>query len=124
MDTQHYGYAPGSTAHELVAHLHDLDLAPSRTLAGNAGGIPIDEKASGTANYEGLKASMYGDQDTHDKRFATLRAQLAFQGHCLHRTSASDGPVQYFVTGGKVVRELRHLADVTQFLEQSRGAHA
>mgnify|MGYP003380742507 CR=1 FL=1 len=59
----------------------------------------------------------------HEKQYATLRAQFAFHGHALHRTSPTDGPVSYYAERWGLVRYLPTLDDARRFLAQIGGAH-
>lgn len=59
-----------------------------------------------------------------DKEFCTLRAVLALKGHCLSRTYAGDGPVQFYVTRWGMVRELRDIAAVRAFAAQVGASNA
>lgn len=59
-----------------------------------------------------------------DKAFLTLRALLALKGYRLHRTTAGDGTVCFYVTRWGMARELRDMPAVARFLNQVGGAHA
>ena len=58
----------------------------------------------------------------HEKQFAMLRAQFAMHGHCLHRTSPTDGAVTYCAERWGLVRYLPTLDDARRFLAQIGGA--
>ena len=58
-----------------------------------------------------------------DKRFATLRAQLAMNGHVLHRTAATDGAVSYYAHKWGMVRHFTDLNAFATFAAQVGGAH-
>ena len=62
--------------------------------------------------------------DTTDekKQFATLRALYAMRGHTLHRTSPTDGTVNYYAERWGLVRYLHTLDAARQFLAQIGGA--
>ena len=128
MDAHHHGAMPGLAAPELAHHDH-VDLAPLGTAAAHAVVTPTREKAPDAANVGGRVQTetqcLIFDQPADDgKWFATLRAHLALQGYSLSRSSAGDGPVNYYVTRWGLVRELRDLAAVARFLEQVGGDHA
>ncbi|NIC41841.1 hypothetical protein [Aquabacterium sp. A08] len=55
------------------------------------------------------------------KAFETLRAAFAIQGHALHRTDPTDGPVAYWVERWGMVRNLSTLDDALEFLKQIGG---
>lgn len=55
------------------------------------------------------------------KAFETLRAEFALQGHRLHRTDPTDGPVTYWVERWGQVRNLSTLDDALEFLKQIGG---
>ena len=128
MDAQDHGTVPGLAAPELAHHDH-IDLAPLGTAAAHTVVTPTSEKTPDAANVGGPAKSetqyLIFEQTADDgKRFATLRAHLALKGYSLHRTAAGDGPVCFYVTRWGLVRELRDLAAVAQFLGQVGGAHA
>ncbi len=56
------------------------------------------------------------------KQFATLHAQFDMQGHTLHRTSPTDGPVSYLAERWGLARYLPTLDDARRFLAQIGGA--
>ena len=58
----------------------------------------------------------------HEKQYATLRAQFALHGQCLHRTSPTDGAVSYYAERWGLVRYLPTLNDARRFLAQIGGA--
>jgi len=55
------------------------------------------------------------------KAFETLRAAFALQGHTLHRTDPTDGPVTYWAERWGLVRHLPTLHDAALFLAQIGG---
>ena len=61
---------------------------------------------------------------TEAKRFATLKAQFAKQGHTLHQSGPNDGPgpVSYMAVKWGMARHLPTLADAEKFLIQVGGA--
>lgn len=123
MDTQDHGAIPGLAAPELA--LHDVvGLGPPGTATARVLVTPIREKAPDAAIVGGPvqteTQSPIFEQPAHDgKQFATLRALLALKGYSsLSRTSASDGPVCFYVTRWGMVRQLRHIAAVRAFAQQ------
>lgn len=56
--------------------------------------------------------------ERRDKEFETLRARFAMQGHALHRTDPTDGPVTYWVERWGLVRHLPTIDVARRFLEQ------
>ena len=63
--------------------------------------------------------------NTPAKRFATLKAQFAKQGHTLHQSGPGDGlgAVSYLAEKWGMARHLPTLADAENFLIQVGGAH-
>lgn len=57
------------------------------------------------------------------KRFATLQAKFALQGHDLHKSGPADGPgpVSYLAERWGLVRHLPTLTDVDRFLIEIGG---
>lgn len=55
------------------------------------------------------------------KAFDSLRAAFALQGHILHRSDASDGPVIYWAERWGLVRYLPTLHDAALFLARIGG---
>jgi hypothetical protein len=53
-----------------------------------------------------------------NKAFATLRARLALAGYALSRSDPTDGPLVFFAARWGLVRELRDLAEATDFAER------
>ncbi len=127
MDAQDHGAVPGLAAPRLAHHDH-VDLAPLGTTAAHAVVTLTNEKAPDAANVGGpeQKQTRHLVFDQHvddDKRFSTLRAQLALAGHALSRSDASDGKRAYDVSKWGMVRELRTLDDVQRFAEQVGVTH-
>ena len=60
---------------------------------------------------------------TEAKRFTTLQAQFALQGHTLHQSGPGDGPgpVSYMAERWGMVRYLPTLEDADKFLAQIVG---
>lgn len=128
MDAQDHGTVPGLAAPEL-AHHDVVDLAPLGTAAARAVVTRASEMAPDAANVGGpvqteSQCLIFEQSTDNGKRFATLRAHLALKGYSLHRTTADDGPVCFYVTRWGMARELRDLAAVARFLDQVGGAHA
>ncbi len=57
------------------------------------------------------------------KQFATLRAQFAMQGHALHQTNPTDGPVSYMAERWGLIQHLPSLDDARRFLAQIGGSN-
>lgn len=81
------------------------------------------EKPTGSAN---STAGTINDLDFPTgqrprKAFETLRAAFAIQGHALHRTDPTDGPVTYWAERWGQVRNLSTLDDTLEFLKQIGG---
>ena len=98
-----------------MEHLHDAPGAGPVT--------PTSEKAPDAANVEGpvqtkTKCLIFEQPADDGKRFTTLRAMLALRDYSLHRTTADDGPVCFYVTRWGLVRELPDVASVRAFAEQ------
>ena len=57
------------------------------------------------------------------KRFATLQAKFALQGHAFHQSGPADGPgpVSYLAERWGLVRHLPTLTDVDRFLIEIGG---
>ena len=128
MVAHHLGTVPGLATPEL-AHDHPVDLAPLGAAAAHAVVTRTSKKAPDAANVGGPSGTetqyLISEQITDNgKRFATLRAHLALKGYCLHRTEANDGPVRFFVARWGMVRELRDLPAVAQFLRRVGGTYA
>ena len=66
-------------------------------------------------------AGSFGLNPDAVKRFATLKAQFALQGHTLHQSG--PGPVSYMAERWGMARNLPTLADAENFLIQVGGAH-
>ena len=62
-------------------------------------------------------------KDTEAKRFVTLKAQFALQGHTLSQSGPNDGPgpVSYLAERWGMARYLPTLEDAAQFLVQIGG---
>ena len=86
------------------------------TLGGQAEGFEGQDRQN-TADFPPSHSTA---QLATDKRFATLRAELALRGHALRRTDTDEGP-RYLIARWGMTRELRDLAAVARFLEQVGG---
>jgi hypothetical protein len=126
MDAHHHGTTPGLAAPELAHHAVP-DLPPLGTAAAHALVAPTSEKAPDAAIVGGpvqteTQCLIFEQPADEGKRFATLRAELALKGYSLSHAVAADRPAHYYVTRWSLVRELRDLAAVAQFLVQVGGA--
>ena len=78
------------------------------------------EKAAGglhTTTATAINDLNYPTGERLDKAFNTLRAAYALQGHSLHRTDPTDGPVTYWIERCGLVRYLPTIDTVRQFLD-------
>ena len=62
-----------------------------------------------------------GTNDTEAKRFATLQAQFALEGHTLHQSGPNDGTVIYWAERWGLVRYLPTIDMARQCLDQIEG---
>lgn len=67
-------------------------------------------------------AAIIAGTEAARKAFENVRAAAAFKGYTLARTNPADGPVAYYATRWGLIRELRDLAAVAEFLTQIGGA--
>jgi len=63
-------------------------------------------------------AQIRAEIERRDKRFATLRAELARRGYQLHIVDAGNGSCCYLIARWDQIRELRDVAAVEQFVAQ------
>ena len=118
MDAHHHGNLPGLAAPELAHHLV-VDLAPLGAAAARAVMTATHEKAFDAANVEGpdetetnhLNFEQYADDG---KRFATLRALLALNGHSLYELADSS----YLSSKWNCTKHLPDLHAVQRFARQ------
>jgi hypothetical protein len=60
--------------------------------------------------------------EARDKQIANLKARAALAGYVLLIVSASDGGSAFMIQKFGLVRELRNVAEVEQFLDRAAGA--
>ena len=126
MRAHNHGHGPGMAAPEAAASLCAAGAASVVADAVAPAGLNAQKESAPAA-----QAIQSREENEHrnsatgagaDKTFLTLRARLALKGYGLSRTHAGDGPVWFYVNRWGMVRELRDLAAVAQFLDQVGGA--
>lgn len=70
------------------------------------------------------QVNTHNELTAEKKRFTTLQAKFALQGHALHKSGPDDGPgpVSYMAERWGLVRYLPTLDDADRFLAQIGGA--